>query len=92
MDDLKLFKFHWSLGRMGDVYGLFAATQAQVGGIMGEEIYFGEILGKHSEVFGNIDPEDLTCIEVPPEAVAQIVAATGHTISGYNPFDYLPQE
>lgn len=92
MADLKLFSFHWDCGRMGDVEGLFAATQEDVDALIGKEIYFGEILGKHSEVYGELTAGALTHIEVDSAAIEQIIAVTGTTISGYNPFDYYEGE
>lgn len=49
-----LWKFEWNLGRSGSVSGLFSATQAEVDTVIGREVYFGSILGKHSEVYGKV--------------------------------------
>ena len=50
-----LWKFHWDCGRAGDVEGLFIATEEEVENLIGSEVYFGEILGKHSEVYGTVE-------------------------------------
>jgi len=47
---MNLYKWSCDYGRMGCVEGLFAATQEQVDNLSGKTVYFGEILGKHSEV------------------------------------------
>lgn len=84
----KLFKFYWNCGRMGDLDGLFVATQEEVDKVIGKEVYFGEVLGKHSDISGTLEVGDLTIIDVDDKAVEAIVAVTGATISGYNPLDY----
>lgn len=85
----KLWKFSWDCGRMGQLDGLFVATQEEVDKVIGKEIYFGEVLGKHSDIMGNLEIEDLTEIKIDEEAINEIVAAVGDkTISGYNPLDY----
>jgi hypothetical protein len=90
---MNLYKFYWDCGRMGDVEGLFAANQEDIDSAIGKEIYFGEILGKHSEIYGKLDAYDLTKLEVPEDVVALLVKELdGPNISGYNPLDYLPEE
>lgn len=88
----KLFSFFWDCGRMGSLEGLFVATQEDIDRIMGKEIYFGEVLGKHSEIYGNLSEGDLRVIEIDQEAIDKIVAVTGETISGFNPLDYYEPE
>lgn len=76
---------------MGDLDGLFVATQEEVDRVVGKEVYFGEVLGKHSEIYGTLESGDLTVIEVDEKAVEAIVAVTGPTISGYNPLVYYEE-
>lgn len=90
---MNLYTFYWDCGRMGDVEGLFAASQDEIDKAVGKRIYFGEILGKHSEIYGTLDVGDLTKLDVSEDIVAILVDAVGRTnISGYNPLDYLPEE
>lgn len=35
--------------------------------IVGKEIYFGEIAGKHSEIYGNLEENEINIIEEPEE-------------------------
>jgi len=84
-----LFKFYWNCGRMGHVEGLFVATEKEVSDAMGEEIYLGEVLGKHSQIYGTIDENDITKLDVSPEAVAEVSKYLGDKWSGYNPLDYV---
>lgn len=83
----KLWRFYWDCGRMGYLDGLFVATQAEVDEAVGKEIYFGEVLGKHSEIYGTLDRDELEEIDIGLEAIEKIVAITGATLSGYNPIE-----
>lgn len=84
-----LYKFHWDCGRSGDVEGVFIADSADVSYMIDNnvDVYFGEILGKHSEVYGKIEPEEITFI-TSDENVINIVEQYGLE-SGYNPLDYF---
>lgn len=86
----KLWQFYWNCGRMGDLEGLFVATQEEIDIILGEEIYFGEVLGKHSEIYGTLAKEDLTLKSDDEEFITKLQEVLGveRTISGFNPFDY----
>lgn len=87
-----LYKFSWDCGRMGDVEGLFVSTNEEVAGLIGKEVYFGEILGKHSEVYGVIEEGEITEVDIDSEAVAQVAEVLGDTWAGYNPFHYIEEE
>lgn len=87
-DNLKecLWRFHWDCGRQGSVEGIFKATKEEVDAAIGKEVYFGEILGKHSEVYGIIEDGEIEIISDDPLIVKQA------TESGYDPLDYLRYE
>ena len=88
-----LVSFFWNEGRMGDVEGLFVTTKEKIEKSLGKEVYFGEILGKHSEIFGTLKKEDFTVKSDDPAFIDKLVEIIGaETISGYNPFDYLEEE
>lgn len=84
-----LYRFYWDCGRQGDVEGLFIATREEVLGSVGREAYFGEILGKHSEVFGELSLGDFELVSEDQEKIEWIEELLGTSISGYNPLDYL---
>ena len=87
-----IYEFYWDCGRMGDLDGLFIAEQSDVEAAIGKEVYFGEVLGKHSEIYGTLAKEDLTVKSVDQNFIAQFEAIMGEgTISGYNPLEYLPE-
>lgn len=86
---MNLYNFYWDCGGMGDLEGLFAATKEQVDAIIGKRIYFGEVLGKHSEISRDISNDDLTILAIDESVVDILVKAVGRTtISGFNPLDY----
>lgn len=84
--DEVLYKFYWDCGRQGDVEGIFKAKKSFIESVIGNEIYFGEILGKHSEVYGTLDEEDLEIISEDPIVVMNTPE------SGYNPLEYMQFE
>lgn len=86
---MKLYRFYWDCGRMGSVEGLFAAEPEDVKVAVGKRVYFGEILGKHSEVYGTLEEKDLQELPISDDIVAILVDHTGTEISGYNPLSYI---
>ncbi|KAA9007242.1 hypothetical protein D3C73_184980 [compost metagenome] len=89
MENKYLYKFGWDCGRMGDVEGLFVATEEEIKDAIGKEVYFGEILGKHSEIFGTFDESDIEKLDISPDAVNEVSKYLGETWSGYNPLEYI---
>ena len=87
--DKYLWRFEWICGRAGCLEGLFVATKDEVKNLIGKEIYFGEALGKHSEVYGIIKKKDIIKIDLDSETVRKVAKLLGNTWSGYNPLDYI---
>jgi hypothetical protein len=74
---------------MGFLEGIFIASQEDIDNILGEEIWFGEVLGKHSDIHGTLTEEDLTLKSDDQEFITKMIEIFGAgTISGFNPFDY----
>lgn len=89
---LTLYDFHWDMGRMGDVEGLFIADSEVVEKHIGKTVYFGEILGKHSDIDGVLEEEDLKVISEDQEKIAWLKEVMkGNTISGYNPITCIEE-
>ena len=86
-----LYKLHFDCRRSGTVYGLFIADDVDMKKLVdsGDSVYFGEILGKHSEVAGPIEECDYTEVTKDP-AIIKIVEDYGLEF-GYNPFGYIEQ-
>lgn len=84
-----LWKFHWNCGRSGSLDGLFVATEQEVEDMIGCEAYFGEVLGKHSEVYGQIEQNDIRKLDVSSDSVEEVSKVLGNTWSGFNPMNYV---
>ena len=84
-----IFKLEFDCGRMGSLSGIFVANTEDVKKLVESkrEIYFGEVLGKHSEVYGSINENELILVTDEPEALAIFKKYKLH--SGHNPFDYI---
>lgn len=85
----KLYKFYWYCGRQGELEGLFIADDSEVGNAMGKLVDFGEALGKHSDIRGHLEEEDLKEIKVSEITLKEMEEVIGQTISGYNPLNYI---
>lgn len=84
-----LVRFHWDCGRQGDVEGIFVTTKEILEYNYGKRVYFGEILGKHSEVYGTLDRKDITVESEDQDFIDQLVLILGTHIGGYNPLDAI---
>jgi len=83
-----VFKFNFECGRQGELEGIFISTQEKVDKLIesGIEVYFGEVLGKHSEVYGAIDDGEIQFVS-DSEEVVKVIEEYGLT-SGYDPFNH----
>lgn len=75
----------------GTLYGIFVATPEQIDKLIGQEAYFGEVLGKHSEVYGEISEDNVALLTDNPEVVKWLEEKEGGSI-GYNPFNAIRNE
>jgi hypothetical protein len=80
----KLYKFYWDCGRQGDISGLFISDDKTISDNIGKNVYFGEVLGKHSEIFGYLEPKDLEEISQDQEFIKSFESIVGKSF-GYNP-------
>lgn len=93
MAEKLLVRFEWDVRRMGTVEGVFVTTQEEIDLAIGREIYFGEILGKHSEIYGTLDAGDIVTISEDQDFIEKLVQVfTTTRISGYCPFAYFREE
>ncbi|WPJ20534.1 hypothetical protein vBPFY1MI_75 [Pseudomonas phage vB_PF_Y1-MI] len=91
MSNKLLVSFHWDCGRMGGVEGLFITTQSALECGYGKRVYFGEILGKHSEVYGTLETKDIEVISEDQDFIEKLEDLLGVSISGYNPLEYISE-
>lgn len=88
-----IYEFFWDCGRMGEVSSTFIADSEDVAKAIGNHIYFGEILGKHSEVYGDLDEGDIELKTQDQDFIAKFEEIMGEGYStGYNPLHYLPED
>lgn len=88
-----IYEFYWDCGRQGCVNGLFIADKSYVESCIGKSVYFGEILGKHSDIYGTLDEADLESKTDDQEFINKFIEIMGDgTISGYNPLEYIEEE
>lgn len=83
-----LWHFQWNCGRQGIVEGLFVETDEEVKKYIGQDVYFGEILGKHSDIEGTLDEADLQRITDDPAFIAMFESLFDSSF-GYNPMQYI---
>lgn len=83
-----IYKFNRDCGRMGSVESTFIATQKEVDAIIGKYVNFGEILGKHSEIYGKVEDGEITLISSDVVAI-KVLENIGLLPTGHNPLDYF---
>lgn len=84
-----LYSFYVDCGRMGSLDGLFIATQEEIDKAIGKYMYFGEVLGKHSEVEGNLEAHEIKLVSDDQEKVDWLLELLGESVSGFNPLEYI---
>jgi hypothetical protein len=65
-----IYRFAWDWRRMGEISGIFVATKEEVDALLGQKVYFGECLGKHSEVNDFISAGDIKLVSDAQEDVS----------------------
>lgn len=86
-----LYSYGVDMGRQGRINGTILATAEEIEDIIGKNIYFGEILGKHSEVSITCEREDFELLTSDQEFIKKAVEYN-LIPSGYNPLDYVEED
>lgn len=79
---------------MGEVEGLFTATEGEIEDAIGKTVEFGEILGKHSDISGELERNDLLLVTDDQEDI-ETLERIGKKYNcdflnqGYNPLRYI---
>lgn len=83
-----IYEMNFSCGRQGDLDGKFIADTEYVKYLVENklEVSFGEVLGKHSDVFGRFGEEEIKMISDDPVKIQMF--EENNFGSGFNPFDY----
>lgn len=84
-----IYQMKFECGRQGCLTGIFTAKVDAMRVLIdsGREVYFGEVLGKHSEVCGPVTQAEIKLISDDCGHV-DLFEALGMA-TGYNPFDYI---
>ncbi len=85
-----IYSFHWDCRRSGQIDGLFVADSEAVANAIGKKVYFGEVLGKHSEIYGTLEANEITLKSDANDHVEMFLHLDLTT--GYNPLYYLIDE
>lgn len=82
-----LFKMNFDCGRMGSLEGIFIADTEDVDYLYNNRIsiYFGEVLGKYSEISGTIGTDEIKLITTDDKVLD--IFEKYELESGYNPLD-----
>lgn len=92
-DALKLYEYRFNCGRMGTLEGIFVTTDNVLATANGQQAYFGEALGKHSEIVDEDFMSHLKLKSDDQDFLDKLVEVFGtYSISGYNPLEYLDGE
>ncbi len=81
-----IYRYSFYSGRGGNISGIFVAEIDLVQRSNGKKVYFGEALGKHSNVEGNLRLSDFTLLSSEPADIE--VFERLDLECGYNPFNY----
>jgi len=87
---LKLYKFQAGFGRYGALNGVFVEDDERVAKAIGKNIYFGEVLGKHSEVDLDLEEHHFKVMTEDQPFIHQFEKL--ELATGYNPFDYMEDD
>ena len=82
-----VYKFSLDCGRMGEIESIFVADSKDVKNAIGNQAYFGEVLGKHSEIEGTLEESQFKLLTTDKEFVQIFDSIEAKT--GLNPLNYL---
>jgi hypothetical protein len=91
-ENLVLVSFFKDCGRSGDIQGLFITTKEKLMSSIGKTAYFGEILGKHSDVTVKLTEEDFEIKSEDWDFIDKLMDLLDADISGYNPLNYIDHD
>lgn len=74
---------------MGEIEALFIATDVQLEEAYGKTAYFGEIFGKHSEVFAKLTDDKFNIVSDDKHVVESLRTALGEDCCGPNPLNFI---
>lgn len=88
---LRYVKFYCDCVRMGSLDGKFLLDQEKwdkLQGLIGKDIYFGEVLGKHSDVRIFLEKDMLNIVTDDQDFLNKAIDLGVDLNSGFNPLNY----
>lgn len=88
----KLYEFYCYFGRMGELSGRFVLDeegQKELEDSYGRTVYFGEVLGKHSEIYLDLKPEHIKVITDDQVFLNRAEELKIDLDTGFNPLNYI---
>jgi hypothetical protein len=85
----KLYRFYVDCGRMGELEGLFIRDEKDIKDAIGKEVWFHDVLGKHSEIGGPLEASEITVVTDDQDYINKTLELIGPHISGIDPIDYM---
>lgn len=89
---MKLYRYYQDYGRMGAIEGLLIMTDEQKERYSNHELWWDELLGKHSEGYYVFSDETLTELNLPYDIVEILFYELGPVVSGPFDFDYFEEQ
>lgn len=84
-----IYEFYLDCGRSGSLDGIFVADSDDLAKMYGHEVYFGECLGKHSEVSSIINEGHIELKTDDQAFISWFESIFGEDYeSGFNPLSY----
>jgi hypothetical protein len=84
---LKLYKYEADFDCFGSLDGIFVADDVDIANAIGRSVYFGEILGKHSEVTDDLTEDSFEVVTDDQDFIQKFQALGCE--SGWNPVKLL---
>lgn len=87
----KIYKF--AVGSFSNsLESVFTAKEAEIDWIVGKDIWYGDVWGKHSSVQLTMNAEDFTVVSEDPAEVENFKKTIIITGEKHNPFNNLDEE
>lgn len=83
-----IYGFYWDCGGQGYVEGYFVADSTEIAKALGEGVNLGEVLGKHSDIYGELEDADLKMVSKDENDI-EVFQRLFPDGMGYNPLDYI---
>lgn len=84
-----IYRFSYYCGRMGTVSGIFVAPKEAVNRLYGQTVFFGEVLGKHSNISAEITENNLMLVDDRYDHVCMFTEL--NLTNGINPLEFVSE-